>query len=320
MFEKYLFGDEYISLLIEDNTYHLLEKLLESKRELSRQMHADLLAVIDSEVQYRHKRGYRSIPEEQNDNETMVFRRSVLKKFMSTVLFLDTEIQKGGFMIEQTLFGFAAGVAMFFATAVAFISQSVYGNLTIPFFVALVVSYIFKDRIKDLLRFYLSREMTRFLFDHKTRVYNAVRNVVGVCRESFEFIRRQKLAPEIRDLRNCDHITEIENGWVGEQVFFYRKLTHLYPNWTGSIFSEYEIDGIHDIMRFNIQNFLRKMDDPSKELFLMADEGYHRIKGTRVYHLNLIVKMADDKRQSYARYRVVFNRKGIKRIEKVRAL
>ncbi len=320
MFEKYLFGDEYISLLIEDSTYHLLERLLSSGTGVSQQVHTELLAVIDGEVQYRRKREYPSIPEERNDNETLVFRRSVLKKYMSTVLFLDTEIEKGGFVVEQTLFGIAAAAAMFFATAIAFISQSVYGNLSLPFFIVLVVSYIFKDRIKDLLRFYLSRKMTRFIFDHKTKIYNAVQNIVGLCRESFEFIRHEKLAPEIKDLRSSDHITEIENGWVGERVMLYRRLTNLYPDWAGSIFSEYEIDAVHDIMRFNIQDFLRKMDDPSKELFMMDDEGYHRIRGTRVYHLNLIIKLVDSHRISYGRYRIVFNRQGIKRIEKVRTI
>jgi hypothetical protein len=230
-------------------------------------------------------------------------------------------VKKGGVVLENTLFGAAAGFAMLFATSVAFISQSVYGNLTLPFFIALVVSYIFKDRIKDLLRYYLARKMTRFLFDHKTRIYNATRNMVGICRESFEFIRRRRLSSKIAGLRDRDHITEMENGWMGEQTFLYRKRIHLRPNWKGSIFSEYEINGVNDIMRFNIQDFLRKMDDPNKEIFVMNDEGgYRRIKGSRVYHLNMIVKLTSPHHKSHTRYRVILNRQGIKRIEEVRAV
>jgi hypothetical protein len=315
--EIYFFGDEYISLLIEDYTYHLVE-ILGRDAGLCEENQKELLAMIDGEVQYRAKRGYLSIPDEKKDNETLVFRRSVLKKYMSTVLFLDAETQKEGVMMEQTFFGLAAGIAMLFATTVAFVSQSIYGNLTLPFFAALVVSYIFKDRLKDLLRFYISRKMTQFIFDYKTKIYNVARHAVGLCRESFEFVRRQKLAQEIRAIRDCDHITEIENGWIGEQILLYRKRIHLHPDWKGSIFSDYEIDGVNDIMRFNIQEFLRKMDDPNKELFVMNDDGYHRIKGSRVYHLNLIIKLVGDQHRSYTRYRVVLNRKGIKRIEKVR--
>lgn len=319
--EIYSFGDEYISLLIEDYTYHLVEGLLVSERGLCEKNQKGLRAIIDGEVQYRTKRGYGSIPDEKKDNETLIFRQSVLKKYMSSVLFLDAEVKRGGVVMEQTIFGLAAGAAMLFATTVAFISQSIYGNLTLPFFAALVVSYIFKDRLKDLLRFYLSRKMTRFIFDHKTRIYNVARQMVGVCWEGFEFIRRKKLPWEILAIRGGDHITEIENGWVGEQVFLYRKRLRLNPDWKGSIHSEYEIDGINEVMRFNIQTFLRRMDDPGKELFIMDDEGgYHRILGARVYHVNMIIKLVGEKQQSYARYRLILNRQGIKRIEKVRAI
>jgi hypothetical protein len=71
-------------------------------------------------------------------------------------------------------------------------------------------------------------------------------------------------------------------------------------------------------MRFNVQEFLRRMDDPKKELFVMNDEGYHRIRGARVYHLNMIVRMTFGGQGLHMRYRVVLNREGIKRIEYVR--
>ncbi len=320
MIDVYLFGDEYISLLIEDYTYHLLDGLSRGNTNLPREKQKELLRMVDAEIEYRKRRGYLLIPDETKDNEILLFRRSVLKKYMATVLFLSIEVKKGGFVLEQTLLGLAAGFAMLFATTIAFISQSAYGNLSLPFFLALVVSYIFKDRIKDLLRFYLSRKLTRFIFDHKANIYNATRNVVGTCKESFEFVRGESLSKKICEIRNNDHITDIENGWLGEQTFLYRKRIHLRPNWMGSIFSEYAIDGVNDIIRFNIQDFLRKMDDPTKEIFVMNDEGYRRIKGSRVYHLNLVVKLTGAQNLSYTRYRIVLNRQGIKRIEKVLTL
>ena len=71
----------------------------------------------------------------------------------------------------------------------------------------------------------------------------------------------------------------------------YRKRIRLHPERVRRIFSEYEVAGVNDIMRFNVEEFLRRMDDPKKELFVMDDEGYHRIRGARVYHLNMIVRM-----------------------------
>jgi len=95
-FEIYLFGDEYISLIVEDYTYHLLDTLSNKDSEPSPENQKRLLALIDGEVHYRQRRRYASIPEEQKDNETLVFRRSVLKKYVASILFLDAEMKTDG--------------------------------------------------------------------------------------------------------------------------------------------------------------------------------------------------------------------------------
>ena len=317
--DLYLFGDEYISLLLEDYSYHLADTRAGGDAPLDAGRQQALLAVIADEVEYRRGRGYPSVPEERDDNETLVFRRSVLKKYVASILFLATQVKKEGLLLEQALFGLAAALAMVGATTIAFVSQSVYGTLSLPVFLALVAAYVFKDRIKDFLRYYLARKMTRFLFDHKARILDAERKVVGTCKESFEFVQGHNLPAQIRQLRDRDHITEIESGLTGEQSLLYRKRIRLYPRRVRRIFSSHKVDGVNDIMRLNVAEFLRGMDDPKKELFIMDDEGYHRIEGTRVYHLNMIMRFTHNGEQSVSRYRVVLNRKGIKRLEKVLA-
>ncbi len=59
------------------------------------------------------------------------------------------------------------------------------------------------------------------------------------------------------------------------------------------------------------------MDDPKKELFIMDDEGYQRIHGTRVYHLNLVARLVHEGNPTLKRYRIVLTRSGIARIETV---
>ena len=120
--EIYLFGDEYISLIVEDYTYHLLDTLSNNDSEPSPENQKRLLALIDGEVHYRQRRRYASIPEEQKDNETLVFRRSVLKKYVASILFLDAEMKTDWLFLQQFFFGLAAAAAMVFATAAAFIS------------------------------------------------------------------------------------------------------------------------------------------------------------------------------------------------------
>jgi len=313
----YLFGDEWLSLLIEDRGYRLLEELCGGDEVDER--YAELLGLVESETLYRTRVGYPSVSREDGDNELPIFRRSVLKKYMASILFLQTEVRKEGAFLRETLFGIAAALAMIFATAIAFASQTVYGALTPAFFVALVVSYIFKDRLKELLRTYFQKRMSRLLFDQRTSIRDAAQRKVGECRESFDFIDKRRLPEKVLELRDSQHITEIENRWRGEQILVYRKRVQLKAKAVHETFPDYDVPGVTDILRLRLTEFLSRMDDPTKELFVMDDEGYQRIKGARVYHLNLVLHLRGDGRADLRRFRVVLTRKGIKRIEEVRS-
>ncbi|MBN1269656.1 MAG: hypothetical protein JXB04_08715 [Kiritimatiellae bacterium] len=317
LFTVYLFGDEYISLQAEDNSGQLLELVGRGPPGAENGLRKRLLDLIESEVKYRRSRNYPSIPDEKADNEQLVFRRGVLKKYTSSVLFLSTRTRPGGKLLEHVLFGLAAGLAMLFATAVAFVSQSLYGGLTLPVFLALVIGYVFKDRLKDLLRLYFARKVSGWLFDHKTYIYSSPTDQVGHCREGFDFVSEAQVPEEVRKLRNRDHITEIENGWVGEQVIQYRKRIRLFSRAIARIFEDYDIAGVNDILRFNIMEFLRNMGGPKRHLLVVDEDDYQRVTGDRVYHLNMILKYEVTGKTVYKRFRIVLNRQGIKRIEPV---
>ena len=240
-----------------------------------------------------------------------------LKKYMENVLFLDTRTRREGEVLEHTLFGIAAGVSMLFATAVLFISQSLYGTLSMPVFVALVIGYMFKDRIKELLRVYFSRAASGFLFDHKTKIYRDPQTVIGECRESFDFVDEATVPARIMKIRDRDHITEIESDWLREDVMRYRKRTKLSSKAVSDAYSEFETHGINDIMRFNIADVTQHMGDPRKELYVLDKDDYRRIKAERVYHLNMILRYGGNDQVRYKRLRIVLNRRKIKRIETV---
>ncbi|MDD3627325.1 MAG: hypothetical protein PHV06_08405 [bacterium] len=316
-FQIYLFTDEYLSLLIENSNFKLIE-ILESKKFKSLEdFKKELLLLSDKELNYRKTNDYPSIPKKSDENEEFLFRQSVLKKFTGNVLFLYIKRTKEGRLLEHILFGLAAGFAMLFATAVAFYSQVIYGGLTLPVFIALVISYIFKDRIKEVMRYYFSSKIRNLLFDHKLFIFTNQREKVGYCKESFSFIPEQKLPVEIRKLRNKDHITEIENGWVGEKIILYREQIKLFSKKLLKSFRGYQFDGVNDIMRFNIMRFLNKMDNPEKSVHVFEDGEFKKIYGERVYHLNLILKYSNTTSEKFKRFRIIMNRNGIKRIEPV---
>jgi len=313
----YAFGDEYVSLLVERNAYDLLRHLHETDGPGWRARGKKIMDLIAREVDYRESRRYRSIPSDRGDNEELIFRRNVLKKYMQKVLFLDTRTRDEGKVIEHSLFGIAAGISMLFATVVLFVSQSLYGPLTFPVFVALVVGYMFKDRIKEILRVYFSRMVSGVLFDHKTRIYSDPRRPIGYCRESFDFVDEAKVPERVMKIRAREHITEIESDWVIEDILRYRKRIKLSSRAISAVYSDIDTDGINDIMRFNVAEFTRRMGNPRKELFVLDDDGYRKVKAERVYHLNMVLRYGGEDRAMYKRLRIVLNRRKIKRIETV---
>ncbi len=315
----HLFADEYISLKIESHTFRLLE-IIKNTKQTDRHKKI-LLALINREIQHRKSKGYPSIPSgdplEENKNARFIFRQGVLKKYISNVLFLETRTERGGKYLEQILYSISAGVAMIFATAVAFIGQDQYGNLSTPFFIALVISYMFKDRIKELLRIYFSQGMRKWLYDRKKFIYHRFQTKIGVCKESFNYLQESKVPKEILKIRKKDIFSNIDNSLVGEDIILYRKYIKLNSRVSRNIKSRYRTDGIIDIVRFNVEKFLRYIDDPEKKLFIAERNDYSVIRGERVYHLNIITHYAVNSKNQYTKFRVIYNRNGIISIKEI---
>ena len=311
----YRFTDEYISLLLEEYTCRVIAAA--PTDESGESLRAKLVVLVEKEIAHRKAEHYPSVADPSSDNEGFVYRRGVLKKYMNGALFLSAHSDDGGRFLEEGLFGVAAGVAMVFATAVLFISTQLYGSLTGPVFFALVISYIFKDRIKERMRLYLSRKASRWLFDIKTILHASPKDRIGVCNESVDFLDANMVPAPVAAVRNRAHITEVEGGWVGERAIRYRKHVKLYPVRIADIYDGAGIHGVNDILRFSVEEFVRNIGATDTPVHSLVDDKVSLIQGDRVHHLNVIVRYATDGEDGFQRYRIVLNRNGIKRIETV---
>ncbi|MDD4385351.1 MAG: hypothetical protein PHD06_09265 [Bacteroidales bacterium] len=314
----YQFGDEFMSNLIEQHTFKLLRDLEKSNHEDTAQIRGTIVAVINKEIEYKKDKGF-SVAEQDdpNRNRDMIFRLGLLKKFADNELFLTANKKKDGILVEQVYYSIAAGISMIFATGIAFSFQLKYGNFTMPFFVALVVGYMLKDRIKELGRYYFSYKLGRSYFDHKTKI-SLKGTHIGWSKESVDFITEDKVPDEVLKLRDRSAILEANNRAFTERIILYRKLVRIFREKLDSSI-QYNTTGINDIIRFNISNYITKMDNSDFPLFVTGDDNSVKIiMGERVYYLNLLMQFKNDGQLVYKRYRVALNRDGIIDIEKIK--
>ncbi|PKP36916.1 MAG: hypothetical protein CVT98_06825 [Bacteroidetes bacterium HGW-Bacteroidetes-15] len=316
LFNFYQFGDEFMSNIIEQHTFKLLRSIENNKHKEIAEVRNKIIGAIHQEINYKKGKGFPvAEKKEPKRNRDLIFRLGLLKKFAENELFLTANKKRDGVLIEQIYYSIAAGVSMVFATAIAFSFQIKYGNFTIPFFVALVVSYMLKDRIKDLSRYYFAYKLGRRYFDHKTKI-SLKGKPIGWSKEAMDFITESKVPPEVLKIRDRSAILEANNRSFSERIILYRKLVRIFRTKLDSCI-QYNTSGINDIIRFNISGYINKMDNPDFPLFITDDNNSVKIiKGERTYYLNLIMQLKNEDQLIYKRYRVVLNRDGILDIEK----
>ncbi len=306
-------ADEYQSLMLEGHFYVLINGL-SLKYEPSATVMTELDQFVLDEIRYRKRVNYPSVASSKESNEHLLHRRGRLKRYIESNLFLNTDTRKEGVFYEQIFFSLAAGLAMVFATAVAFASQYAFGNLTLPFFIVLVISYMFKDRIKELSRMYFDKQRKKMFFDFRTAISLQKQIQIGFMQESFRFEKRKYLPEQVREARERMRVTEISEEWIGDKVIHYKTKINMSTRKTRKV---EDFEGLTQIFRMNITPFTTKMDDHEKEIFIKSKSKLKRQLINRVYHLNLIFRFTSGKDVSYKYYKLITDKLGVKRIDRI---
>lgn len=323
VFSAYLLVDEYISLLIEESATELFKVVSQHFDGTECKRYQDRLnTIVENETAHRVSHGYGSILKTDDDNETYTFRASVLKKYVSKVLHLSTVSSREGLGIEQALMALAAGISMIFATFVAFYFQRIYGNFTLPVFVALVVGYMFKDRIKEAGRALFAGTLHERLYDRRINIKTLDGQYkLAVLREKITFMQESNLPQEIQSARQKDPFADLDNDRQGETIICHTKDIVLRADLFRKAFGGLpKISGLNDIIRYDIHPYLRKMADPTEKRLLLDDGQLKSIDVHKVYHINFVSKYTSilpKYEKSYKRVRLVLNREGIKHVEHI---
>ncbi|HAT73185.1 MAG TPA: hypothetical protein DCS63_10255 [Elusimicrobia bacterium] len=324
--ETAAFFDEYVSLILEEYLTLLVEALRNNPGARARfeDVERGLLGIVTAQNRYRQAMKYPSVMVPGSTNEVLIYRRGVLKKFISGVLYLKAEFSEWE-GLTQVFFGLAAGAAMLFAVLVTLYFQSRYAMNSMPFVLAVVISYVFKDRIKDWLKLLFSKSLTRWISDRKIDILDSSGGGerIGLLKEAFTFLSDRDIPPGIARLRRLDNITSVDEEGKPERVFKYKKEIVLYPEVI--IKSHERRRDLNDIMRFNIRELIAQADDASVDYpYIDPATGDILVAAcARVYHLNMVIKYTYYDRDEhvtihYERIRIVVNKDGIVRLEDVK--
>lgn len=313
--QYFSFGDDFIGNIIQQQSFRIMRGI--ENRSIYEKVKPQLLALINSENEYKRKKNYSLLDTtDPSNNYLVVMRRGILKKFIESDLFLYTKKTKDGALAEQFYYGIAAAVSMIFATVVSFSAQLHYGNFTTPLFFALVISYVFKDRIKDLMRYYFSTQLGKKYYDTK-RELEIQDKKIGWTKEAFDFAPESKVPAEIMNIRKRTPLVEAENRIYNEQIILYKKLVNLSSSAIKK-YKGYQFVGINDVTRFNLTHFIQKMDNEYVPIYVTDEQdGYIKMTSEKVYALHFILRCQGHENLYFRKFRLLFNRGGIKEITEI---
>lgn len=312
--ELFDLGDEAMSFMIEDGASDIIR--IQKKKKHKSIFRSELITLITDEINHRKNHKFTYLSDEFEGKEGLIYKKSVLKKFISSAMFVHSERKNDGKIIEQVVFSLAAGLAMIFAAGVTLFSQQKYGTFAGPVFMIAVISYMFKDRIKDISKILILKKLSKYFADYKTKLFQNDKEVWGKCKESFDFISESAIPNKILKKRKRKAVSNLGIFKGDESIIRYHKEMQINMSKFSHRCEGYPIVALHDIIRFDISSFLKKMASPKKSIYVLnTDDELEKIYGQKVYHISMLLKFKSKDREEYTRYRLILNKDGIKRIE-----
>lgn len=312
----YLFGDDFLGNVILQYSFIGL-KYLKNNDEY-REARRLLKKMIEAENKHKRKCGYLYVKKDDDKNNSLVLaQRNILKKIIESDLFLQITKKVDGSLIIQFYYGLAAAIAMLFATIVSFIASQKYENYTFSLLTILVISYVFKDRIKDIMRAYLTSNMSKKYFDIKMKL-NIRKQEIGEMKEAFDFVSPDTVPSDIMEMRKISPTVEADVKIFGEQIYLHRKYVKL-SNRELRKYKEYSLTGINDISRYDWLGFTKQMDNATTPLYELGESysDYIEFEGSRVYPIYIFFKYMYDGKEYKKGFRILLNRKGISEISDI---
>lgn len=279
------------------------------------------------EAKLRAARGLRGVGHasvDEREIEHLEFRRHVLKRFTSSVLWLTLEVRAGARWALELLYAVAASVAMGFAFVLAMLqgnaalTPTTAGNLW-KGALLVVLAYAAKDRIKAALQGTFSRVVQKHFPDRRWRILDREREErLGEVEERSAFLPFTGVPSEALAVRRMTRTHSFEESARPERVLWHHKTVIVHGQRVAA--ADPRFTALTEIFRLNLRRWLDHTDDPSRKIVFADpdDRQIYSVVAPRVYNIAIVYRLrAGGVESPWHRIRVVVSRKGIRRIEHV---
>ncbi len=313
--------DEDVSRLVESLAAALALHLRERGVTGSLVTAAETLAV--DEARYRDQKGLEGVARvgmPRRRVEQIEFRRHVLKRFTSSVLWLAPEVRPAAEWATHIASAVAAALAMSFALMAALWNgNTATGDNVTRWALVAVVAYALKDRLKALLQARFAQVVSRRFPDRDWTIMDRERKVeLGEMEERSGFVAAAETPEDVLAMRRSTRRHAFEEQARPETILFHKKLVTLHRDRIAA--SDDRFEALTEILRLDLRQWLVHTDDP-KRRFAFADPDTGEVASAsapRVYNIAVVYRLQrEGEPAEWHRSRVVVSRKGIRRVDTI---
>ncbi|MCE1246947.1 MAG: hypothetical protein LWY06_09900 [Firmicutes bacterium] len=316
--------EEFLSYLLEEEMIPIIKKVKSAMPDCPGLLDIEMFfrTFLTSEQETRRENGFHLIfARDDRGKENYIYQLSQYKKVISSILFLGTNRETQDLAFIHLIGSIAAFLASMLYFYITYLVSSKVSIDSFMFVFLISIGYVFKDRIKEIIKAILSPNQSLALPDNTTEILDVGENdhcKLGKIKETVIFADRNKIDPVVLDLRNR-HFKEVLPEESPEEIMVFHK--DIYIDTEAVINNHSRTVNFTDIMRFNIQQYLQRMDDPEQSVYYYDPDLEKEAKtiGRKIYYIHLVLKFSEVKEEMlmtrYEIYRIAANKYGIQRIE-----
>jgi|GEM_PF-5082319 len=270
--------------------------------------------------QYGIEKGFvSSCADDARIQREYIYRCGELKKWSQSVLYLETQRRIRAVGSVHMVAGIAAAVGMTFSVIAALFATRFFPSYSSPWILVIIISYIFKDRIKEVLRNILLKMLPHVLSDRDNKLIDPTvkqkNKNIGHSRMTVEYLKIGQLPGHIKKAWRVFH-HPLSDPERQEKVMYLKKNLLIEPQ---KILKQHSrVHGLTEIVRLKCQEWVKEMNDRA-DVHAFHDGSFIRKVIPKNYEVPLLLELRDERRKKIyiQRFRILLDYNGIIDIDRV---